>query len=102
MRNARSAAFSDPRFPPLSRVELPELEISVDVLSTPEIVGDLSELDAKKYGVLVTDGARSGLLLPDLGGVDSVGEQLRIARQKAGIPSGAKVDVYRFTVRRYV
>ena len=102
LRNARSAAFSDPRFPPLSRVELPELEISVDVLSTPEIVGDLSELDAKKYGVLVTDGARSGRLLPDLGGVDSVGEQLRIARQKAGIPSGAKVDVYRFTVRRYV
>ncbi|MDR3349972.1 MAG: AmmeMemoRadiSam system protein A [Acidaminococcales bacterium] len=101
LRNALSAAFSDPRFPPLSRDELPDLEISVDVLSPPEMVGSLSELDEKKYGVLVTDGARSGLLLPDLDGVNSVGEQLDIARQKAGIAPGAKVDVYRFTVRRY-
>jgi AmmeMemoRadiSam system protein A len=102
LRNALSAAFSDPRFPPLSRDELPDLEISVDVLSTPEMIGGLSELDEKKYGVLVTDGVRSGLLLPDLGGVNSVAEQLRIARQKAGISPGAKVDIYRFTVRRYV
>ena len=99
--NAVSAGFNDPRFAPLRREELEQLVISVDVLSPLERISDPGALDPKKYGVLVRSGHRSGLLLPDLEGVDTVEEQLRIARRKAGIAPGEPVELYRFTVTRY-
>ncbi|MGQ9474863.1 MAG: AmmeMemoRadiSam system protein A [Actinomycetota bacterium] len=99
--NAISAATRDPRFPPVTTDELPELEISVDVLSDPEPVEDLSELDPRTYGVIVQSGGRLGLLLPDLEGVDTVEQQLDIARRKAGIGAHEPIHVYRFTVQRH-
>lgn len=102
VRNAISAAREDPRFPPVSTEELPEITYSVDVLSEPERVDDTAGLDPKKYGVIVAKGKRRGLLLPDLAGVDSVEEQLRITKMKAGIdPDDTDVVIYRFTVQRY-
>ncbi|MDH4231221.1 MAG: AmmeMemoRadiSam system protein A [Nitrospirota bacterium] len=101
IKNAISAATQDPRFEPVREDELNDLEYSVDVLTPPEKVGDISELDPKKYGVIVTHGSRKGLLLPDLEGVDSVEEQLRIAKMKAWIGPDEKVDIFRFTVSRY-
>ena len=101
IKNAIAAATGDPRFEPVTRDELNDLEYSVDVLSFPEKISDESELDAKKYGVIVVHGSRKGLLLPDLEGVDSVEEQLRIARMKAWINPDAKVEIFRFTVSRY-
>jgi len=101
IKNAISAATQDPRFEPVKEDELDELEYSVDVLSPPEKVSDISELDPKKYGVIVVHGARKGLLLPDLEGVDSVEEQLRIAKMKAWINPDEKVDIFRFMVSRY-
>jgi hypothetical protein len=101
LQNAVAAARHDPRFPPVRRDELDELEYSVDVLSPLEPVTDLSTLDPKKYGVLVTHGGRSGVLLPDLEGIDTVGKQLAICREKAGLPPDVPVTVYRFTVTRY-
>ncbi len=101
IRNAITAATEDPRFPPITEDELDELEISVDVLSPPEPVSDLSQLDPKKYGVIVESGWRRGLLLPDLEGVDTVQQQLAIAMAKAGISPGEPVKIYRFTVNRY-
>lgn len=67
--------------------ELPFLEYSVDVLGEPEPVDNLEELDPTRYGVIVTRGHRRGLLLPDLEGVDTVFDQIAIAKQKAGIPA---------------
>ncbi len=99
--NAISAATRDPRFPPVSPDELPELEISVDVLSDPEPVEDVSELDPRRYGVIVQSGGRLGLLLPDLEGVDTVEQQLDIARRKAGIGAHEPIHIYRFTVQRH-
>jgi AmmeMemoRadiSam system protein A len=101
IKNAISAATQDPRFEPVKEDELDELEYSVDVLSPPEKVSDISELDPKKYGVIVVHGARKGLLLPDLDGVDSVEEQLRIAKMKAWINPDEKVEIFRFMVSRY-
>ena len=46
--NAVSAATRDPRFPPLTLEELDEVTISVDVLSTPEPVSGLDELDPSR------------------------------------------------------
>ncbi len=99
--NAVSAATRDPRFPPVDLDELGELEVSVDVLSDPEPVEDISQLDPRVYGVIVQRGGRIGLLLPDLEGVDTVEEQLDIARRKAGIGPHEPIHIYRFTVNRY-
>ncbi len=101
LRNAISAATQDPRFSPVGEEELEQLHYTVDVLSAPEKVGDMKELDPKEYGVIVTSGQRRGLLLPDLEGVDSVEEQLRITRMKAGILPGEDVDVFKFRIKRY-
>ncbi len=100
IRNAISAATEDPRFMPVTEDELSELTYSVDVLSPPEKVKDLNELDPKKYGIIVSRGARKGVLLPDLEGVNTVAEQLSIALMKAGIREDEEFEVYKFTVRR--
>lgn len=101
-RNAIAASTEDPRFPPVDESELEAITYSVDVLSPPEPVGDMNELDPKRYGVIVKQGGRRGLLLPDLDGVETVEEQLRIAMMKAGISPGAEgVDIERFEVKRY-
>ncbi|MBE0425584.1 MAG: AmmeMemoRadiSam system protein A [Nitrospirae bacterium] len=99
--NSISAAIKDPRFPPVNEYELDEIEYTVDVLSCPEKVNDISELNPKKYGVIVVSGNRRGLLLPDLEGVDTVEEQLRIAKMKANILPYEDAEIYRFKVKRY-
>ncbi|HPZ63983.1 MAG TPA: AMMECR1 domain-containing protein, partial [Bacillota bacterium] len=43
----------------------------------------------------------SGLLLPDLEGIDTVEQQISIARRKAGLGPEEPVDIYRFQVIRY-
>jgi AmmeMemoRadiSam system protein A len=102
IQNAISAAARDPRFPPVREEELDRLAVSVDVLGAAEPVAGEGELDVRRYGVIVRKGRRSGLLLPDLEGVDTVAEQVAIARQKAGIgPEEAGVRLYRFEVFRY-
>lgn len=101
IKNAISAATQDPRFPPVSSSELGELEYSVDVLSLPEKVDGPEALDPKRYGVIVKKGNWRGLLLPDLEGVNTVDEQIKIAAFKAGISSEEDVELYRFEVKRY-
>jgi len=101
IKNAISAAIDDPRFSPVTVSELEDLSISVDVLTAPEEVKDISQLDPKKYGVIVSSGYKKGLLLPDLEGVDTVEYQIDIAKRKAGIYPGEKIKLYRFEVKRY-
>ena len=100
--NAISASTRDPRFPPIRKEELPFLEINVDVLGEPEDIESEDDLDVKRYGVIVTNGLRRGLLLPDLDGVDTVQQQIAIAKQKAGIASYEKVSLQRFEVVRHI
>jgi AmmeMemoRadiSam system protein A len=101
IRNAISAATEDPRFLAVEADELEQLEYSVDVLTSPEKVDDVSDLDPRKYGVIVQSGMKRGLLLPDLEGVDTVEEQIDIASRKAGIHRGEPVTLFRFEVKRY-
>ena len=101
IHNAIASATQDPRFPPVSQLELSELEVSVDILSSPEEVKDISKLDPREYGVIVECGWRRGLLLPNLEGVNTVEEQIDICRRKADILPSEPVKLYRFKVRRY-
>ena len=99
--NAISSSTGDPRFPPVTVSELDDLEYSVDILTEPEPVTDISQLDHKEYGVIVESDWKKGLLLPDLEGVESVDEQIAICRLKAGISVGEPIKLYRFQVRRF-
>ena len=73
----------------------------VDVLSPAEKIDSESERNTKKYGVIVENGDQRGLLLPDLEGVDTVAQQIAIAKQKANIAPHEAVQLYRFTVTRH-
>lgn len=100
VNNAIAAASEDPRFPPVRKEEFGDLEISVDVLEAEEEVTDISELDPKVYGVIVEQGYKKGLLLPNLDGVDSIEHQINIAKEKAGITTG-EYNIKKFKVTRY-
>jgi len=102
VQNAISAASKDPRFEPVREDELEFLEISVDILGEPEDIGSSDQLDVKRYGVIVSSKNKRGLLLPDLEGVDTVEEQIAIARSKAGILDNEEFTLKRFEVIRHV
>lgn len=102
IHNAVSASMRDPRFPAIQPWELDRLEINVDVLGKPEPIASEDELDVKKYGVIVTKGRNRGLLLPDLEGVDTVRDQVAIAKQKAGLKADEPgCSLERFEVVRH-
>jgi AmmeMemoRadiSam system protein A len=101
IENAVSAGIRDPRFSPVEEDELDDLVYSVDVLSAPEPIDSMAELDPSRFGVIVSQGSRRGLLLPNLEGIETVEEQVNIACQKAGIKPGGALMLERFEVKRY-
>jgi len=101
IENAVSAASRDLRFLPIRQEELDELMISVDVLGDTEAIDTPDKLDVRRYGVIVTNGNRRGLLLPNLDGVDTIEEQIAIAKRKAGIGKKEDVTLERFEVIRH-
>lgn len=100
IRNSVEAGLYDPRFISVTEDELEDIDFSVDVLTEPEETTK-EELDPKKYGVIVRRGHKSGLLLPDLEGVDTVEEQLSIALQKGGIHQDEDYAIEKFEVIRH-
>lgn len=100
IHNAQLAATNDPRFESVSADELADLWISVDVLSTPERVSDRQQLDPQKYGIIVIKDHKQGVLLPDLEGIDTVEDQIAVAKNKASI-TGTDYQLSRFSVERH-
>ena len=97
---ARSAALSDTRFEPLTRVD--GLTLDVTLLGPLQPVEDHATLDPQQYGVLVEGSrGRRGVLLPNVEGVDTVAAQLGVARRKAGIQPGEDARVSRFCVCKF-
>ena len=101
LQNAVSACSADPRFDPVRAEEIPALDISVDVLGEPEDIDSPAQLDVHRYGVIVSCGHKRGLLLPDLEGVDSIEQQIDIARRKGGIAPHEPYQLQRFEVVRH-
>ncbi|KUO49107.1 MAG: hypothetical protein APF76_01450 [Desulfitibacter sp. BRH_c19] len=101
IENSVSAGVRDPRFLPVKRDELDEIVISVDVLSKPEKVKSTDQLDPMNYGIIVKSKGRSGVLLPNLEGVDTVEKQLEITLSKAEISQDEDYIIYRFKVDRF-
>lgn len=101
--NAISAAENDTRFSPLRPDELDNLYVTVDVLSIPEKTS-IDNLDPKKFGVIVElDGYQRAVLLPNIPGVDTVEQQIKIVKRKANLSmfSNDELTFYRFTSKRY-
>jgi AmmeMemoRadiSam system protein A len=65
-RCAVSAAISDPRFPPLSPGEWSALDLEISVLGPIAPVGDITEVIVGRHGLVVEQGRRRGLLLPQV------------------------------------
>jgi len=118
--NAILASTEDYRFGPIKESELADLSYIVYILSEPTPIEDIKELNPKKFGIIVKSQGfsagsdaifnvapkayiKSGLLLPDLDGVNTTEEQILIACQKAGInPKKEKISIFKFTAEKYL
>jgi AmmeMemoRadiSam system protein A len=92
------SATEDPRFTAVRPDELSLLEYEISLLSKPQEILGPEQLDARTYGVIMSDGKRSATLLPGIDGIDTVEQQLAAVRRKAGIASGAEVSLQRYSV----
>ncbi|HEX4353594.1 MAG TPA: AmmeMemoRadiSam system protein A, partial [Polyangiales bacterium] len=97
---AAAAATQDTRFPRVAPKELPSVRIELSLLSKPEPVSDIGTLDPKRFGVVVSSGRARGVLLPDIPGVDTVEEQLRVAAAKGQLPASRAWVIERFEVQK--
>ena len=85
---ARSAAFSDPRFPPLSRSEAGKVKIEVSVLSPLRKIDSIDEFRLGRDGIYMIKGPNHGTFLPQVAAETgwTTEEFLgHCARDKAGI-----------------
>jgi AmmeMemoRadiSam system protein A len=103
-RVAVSAALEDPRFAPVRPAELDDLDIEVSVLGPLEPIdpADPSAIEIGRHGLVVEQGPRRGLLLPQVATEWGWDRDTFLAQtcRKAGLPAdcwrhGARV--YRFT-----
>ena len=104
---AISAAFSDHRFEPLTKEELPVIKIEISALSSLERIASANNITPVRHGVVVRNGGDSGLFLPQ------VWEQIpqkeaflsELCSQKAGLPRDCwkdpKTELYTFTVEAF-
>ncbi|UCD04040.1 MAG: TIGR00296 family protein [Candidatus Woesearchaeota archaeon] len=104
---ARSAAFEDPRFPPVRKEEFDDICVEISILTEPKEVEINSEADLKKIrvgkdGLIVSKGSLSGLLLPQVATEEQWNARtfIRGTCMKAGLGSEAwrdpLVKVYKF------
>ena len=101
--HAYAAAFSDPRFPPLTAEELADLDVSISILSPPEEVTFTNEADLLRQirpgidGLIIQEGQRRGTFLPSVW--ESLVEPKKFLaelKRKAGLSEGHWSDGIRF------
>ena len=101
--NAVSAAVSDKRFSPLKKKDFDGISIEVSVLSEPERVGSIADLDPEIYGVVLTsrDSGNRGVMLPNVPDLNTVDKQLAAIRRKAGLRPDESLRIERFRVEKF-
>jgi AmmeMemoRadiSam system protein A len=85
---AQAAAFEDPRFEPLDKTELPEIQVEITVLGKLMPIKGPDDFTIGKHGLYITRGFRSGVLLPQVAvecGWDALTFLEQVCR-KAGLP----------------
>lgn len=106
--NAFSAAFRDPRFPPVSAQELPVLDIHISILSPTQPMQFSSEQDLLRQlrpgidGLVLQDGQHRGTFLPQVWeSLPTPEDFLSHLKRKAGLPAhywSPSIRVERYTV----
>jgi uncharacterized protein len=88
---ARSSAFEDPRFPPLSPFEWSDISIEISVLSPFVAITDPGTIEVGVHGIMIRKGGRSGLLLPQVATEQGWDRDAFLAHacMKAGLPRDA-------------
>ncbi|MBE0426888.1 MAG: AmmeMemoRadiSam system protein B [Nitrospirae bacterium] len=101
VKNAIAACSGDPRFPPLRKEELEDIEVEISILSHLNTLKNVNDIQVGKHGLVIRKGLQRGLLLPQVAtenGWDreTFLEQLCV---KAGLPHGAwkNAELYIFT-----
>ena len=85
---ARAAAFEDPRFMPVTKDELDDIDIEISVLTPMRRIQSLDEFQLHKHGIYIKKGYRSGTFLPQVADeVNWTKEEFvgHCAQDKAGI-----------------
>ena len=85
---ARAAAFEDPRFMPVTKDELDNIDIEISVLTPMRRIQSLDEFQLHKHGIYIKKGYRSGTFLPQVADeVNWTKEEFvgHCAQDKAGI-----------------
>ena len=106
-QNGYRTAFSDPRFPSLTRKEFEQVEMTISTLSLPELISFRSENDLLgqlrpgRDGLILEEGERQGTLLPVIWEtLTDPRTFLRQLKQKAGLPGdywSASIKIRRYT-----
>jgi AmmeMemoRadiSam system protein A len=109
--NAVAAASTDPRFPPLTAEEFPQVRIEVSLLSSPEFIEFTDEADLLRHltphqdGLILFAGCRSATFLPQVWEqLPQPGQFLAALKQKAGMNPERPVNglmAARFNVRKW-
>jgi AmmeMemoRadiSam system protein A len=91
MEMSSASAFRDPRFPPLSREEFANIDLEISIMSPIEEVRDISEIVIGRDGLIISNGLRSGLLLPQVATEQNwdLNQFLENTCYKAGLPGDA-------------
>ncbi len=63
---AEAAALEDPRFPPVQPDELKNLHLEISVLTVPQRITDINQIEVGKHGLIIKNGFNQGLLLPQV------------------------------------
>jgi len=93
-RNAAAAAFDDPRFPPLRREELPEVRLSISVLTPMRPIDHPHEITVGRHGVVFALGSRRSVFLPEVAVEQGWDREtlLRHLARKAGLAPEAWIE----------
>jgi uncharacterized protein len=89
--SAISAAFRDPRFPPLHAGELDLLDLEISVMGPIEVVTNIEEIVVSRDGLIISQGRYAGLLLPQVATAYGWDRQTFLQQTcvKAGLPREA-------------
>jgi len=101
---ALAAAFEDPRFPPLTRKEIEEIDIEISVLSPLKRIDDIGSIEVGKHGLYIVKGFNRGVLLPQVATENNWDRETFLTQTcyKAGLPGSCwqgDCEIYTFTAQ---
>jgi uncharacterized protein len=109
--NSYSAAFSDPRFPSLTKDELGDVSIHISILNPAEKIVCSSEADLIEQlhpdidGLILDDGIHRATFLPSVWeSLPNPIDFIKHLKHKAGLPLdewSSKINAYRYTTEGF-